>query len=158
MADHGKDSPRDSVGFTAVGRLLKYLSGVLAVVGLIVAANGALRVGTLAFSLAVALFGVGKLLTDAEDRAVSLVVLAVSVFSVFGVVGHLLTGPNRTVDSIRANSSQEIGFWSRRILRAGLRQDPPPKPFRHWASGPHRRAHRLCRLSRRCARLRARRV
>ena len=92
MDDHGKDNPRDSMGFIAVDRLLKYLSGILAVVGLIIAASGALRVRALAFSSAVALFGVSKLLTDAKDRAVSLVVLTVGVFSVFGVVGHLLTG------------------------------------------------------------------
>lgn len=60
--------------------------------GLFIAVTGALRIGALIFALAVAFFGMGILLEGAEERAIALVILFVGILSVFGVVGHLLTG------------------------------------------------------------------
>ena len=91
MSDHGGDNTGSS-GFTAAGRALKYLAWAFAVAGLLVAAAGALRYGALVFSSAVTLFGAGRLLSADDDRTVSFVLFVAGIFSVLGVLGHLLTG------------------------------------------------------------------
>lgn len=83
---------RDNAVLVGAGLVLKYLAGACAMAGLLVAATGALRAGALLFASAVALFGTGRLLAGAGDRAVDLVILFIGMLSVIGVVGHLLTG------------------------------------------------------------------
>ncbi|WP_152670818.1 hypothetical protein [Rubrobacter aplysinae] len=80
------------MALTGTGSAFKYLAGACAVAGVLVAATGALRAGALVFASTVALFGAGRLLRGAGDRAVDLVLLFVGIISMIGVLGHLLTG------------------------------------------------------------------
>jgi hypothetical protein len=89
--NHREDGTDDTEA-SAVSPRLKYLAVAPVLGGLLAAAAGGLRAGALFLSSAVVLFGAVKLLTEAEDRAVSFVILVVGIFSGLGVVGHLLSG------------------------------------------------------------------
>lgn len=69
-----------------------WLAGACAFAGLLLVTGASSRLGALLLATAVTMFGAGKLLGGGGDRAVNLVVFMVGVFSMLGVVGHLLTG------------------------------------------------------------------
>lgn len=71
---------------------LRYVALLCGLVGAVVAATGSLRTGALLFSFAVVVFGVAQVLDGRGERAVNLTILFVGVFSVLGVIAHLLTG------------------------------------------------------------------
>lgn len=75
-----------------LSRMAVWLAGGCGLAGLLIAVGGNLRLGALLFATAVAVFGAGKLLAGDGDRAVSLVIFVVGIFSILGVVGRFLTG------------------------------------------------------------------
>lgn len=75
-----------------LGKAMMWLAGGCGLAGLLLAAGASLRLGALLFATAVTVFGAGKLLAGDGDHAVDVVIFVVGVFSMLGVLGHLLGG------------------------------------------------------------------